>query len=115
MTSESQNLYIDKLDDIVSKYNNTYHGTIKMKSVDAKTNTYVDSSKEINAKDPKFKIDDIVIISKHKNVFAKGYSLKLIRNRFLWLKKLNIYSVNGKEIFGNYYQKRIAKSESKRA
>ena len=114
MTSESQNLYIDKLDDIVSKYKNTYHGTIKMKSVDAKTNTYVDSSKEINAKDPKFKIDDIVIISKHKNAFAKGYSLKLIRNRFLWLKKLNIYSVNGKEIFGNYYQKRIAKSKSKR-
>ena len=50
MTSESQNAYIDKLDDIISKYNNTYHGTIKMKSVDAKTNTYVDSSKEINLK-----------------------------------------------------------------
>ena len=31
MTSISQNVYIDKLDDIVNKYNNTYHGTIKMK------------------------------------------------------------------------------------
>ena len=67
-----------------------------MKSVDAKTNTYVDFSKEINAKDPKFKIGDIFRISKHKNVFAKGYSLKVIRNRFLWLKKSNIHSANGK-------------------
>ena len=73
MTSISKNVYIDKLDDIVNKYNNTYHSTIKMKPVDVKSNTYIDSSKEINDKDPKFKIGDIVRISKYKNIFAKGY------------------------------------------
>ena len=66
-------MYIDKLDDIVNTYNNTYHSTIKMKSVDVKSSTYLDSSKEINDEDPKFKNGDIVSISKYKNIFANGY------------------------------------------
>ena len=74
VTSVSKNVYIDKLYDIFNKYNNTYHSTIKMKSVDIKSNTYIDSSKEINDKGPKFKIGDFVRISKYKNVFAKGYT-----------------------------------------
>ena len=74
MISISKNLYIDKLDDIVNKYNNTYHSTIKMKPVNVRSNTYINSSKEINAKDPKFKIEDIVKISNYKNIFAKGYA-----------------------------------------
>ena len=73
MTSVSKHVYIDKLDDIINEYNNTYHSTIKMKLVDVKTNTYIDSSKEINDKDPKFKIGDIVRTSKYKNIFAKVY------------------------------------------
>ena len=73
MTSISKNVYIDKLDDILNKYNNTYHTTIKMKIVHVKPNTYIDSSNEINNKDPKFKIGYIVEISKYKNVFARGY------------------------------------------
>ena len=73
MTSISKNMYIDKLDDIVNKYNNTYHRTIKMKPVHVKSNTYVNPSKEINDKDPNFKIGDNVRISKYKNIFAKGY------------------------------------------
>ena len=73
MTSISKNVYIDKLDDIVNKYNNTYHSTIKMKPVDVKSNTNIDSSKEFNEKDSKFKIGDTVRISKYKNVFGKGY------------------------------------------
>ena len=48
MTLVPKNVYIDKLDDIVSKYNNTYHGTIKMKPVDVKDNTYIDFKKEVN-------------------------------------------------------------------
>ena len=56
MTSISKNVYIDELDDVVNKYNNTYHSTIKMKPVDIKSNTYIDSSKEINDKDSRFKI-----------------------------------------------------------
>ena len=74
MTSISKNVYIDKLDDIVNEYNNTYHTTIKMKPVDVKDNTYIDSSKEVNDKDPKFKVGDHVRISKYKNIFAKGYT-----------------------------------------
>ena len=56
MTSISKNVYTDKLDDIVNKYNNTYHSTFKMKPVDVKSNTYINSSKEINDKNPKFKV-----------------------------------------------------------
>ena len=62
MTSISKNVYIDKLDDIVNRYNNTYHSTIKMKPVDVKSNTYIESSKEINNKNSKFKISDTVKI-----------------------------------------------------
>ena len=65
MISVSKNIYIDKLDDIANKCNNTYHSTIKMKPVDIKSSTYVDSNKEINSKNPKFKIGDIGRISKY--------------------------------------------------
>ena len=73
MTAISKNIYIDKLDDILNEYNNAYHRTIKMKPVDIKDNTYFDFEKEINDKDPKFKIGDHVRIFKYKNIFAKGY------------------------------------------
>ena len=66
-------MYIDKLDDIVNEYNNTYHSTIKMKPVDVKSSTYIDSSKEINDEDPKPKIGDNLRISIYENIFAKGY------------------------------------------
>ena len=71
MTSISKNVYIGKLDDIVNKYNNTYHNTVKTKPVDVKSSTHIDSSKEINDKDPKFKVGNIVRISKYNNIFAK--------------------------------------------
>ena len=45
MTSVSENVFIDKLDDIVDECNNTYHRTIKMKPVDVKYNTYIDFEK----------------------------------------------------------------------
>ena len=75
MTSMSKNVYIDTLDDIVGEYNNTYHRTIKMKPIDVKDNTYVDSmelhsKKEVNDKDPRFKIGDHVRTFKYKNIFA---------------------------------------------
>ena len=74
MTSVSQNVYINRLDNIVNKYSNTYQSTIKLKHADVKSNTYIDSSKEISSKDPKFKVDDTVRISKYKISFAKGYT-----------------------------------------
>ena len=66
-----KNVQIDKLVDIVSEYNNTYHRTIKMKHVDVKDNTYIDFKKEVKYKDAKFKVDNYVRISKYKNIFAK--------------------------------------------
>ena len=57
-------MHVDKLDYITNKYNNTYHSTIKIEP---------SSSKESNNKDSKFKIGDIVRISKYKNIFAKDY------------------------------------------
>ena len=89
----SKNVYTNKLDDIVNKYNNTYHSTIKMKPVDVKSNAYIDSSKEINNKDPKLNIDIFLRISKYKNNFAKGYTpnwseeafvIKKVKNTVLW-------------------------------
>ena len=74
MNSISKNVDIDKLDEIVNKYINTYHRTIKMEPADVKNNTYIDSNKEANDKDPKFKVGDRVRISKYKNIFAKGYT-----------------------------------------
>ena len=73
MTSILKNVHNDKLDEIINKYNNTYHRTIKMKPVNVRLSTYIDSIKEINDKGSKFKNGDIVRISKHKNIFAKGY------------------------------------------
>ena len=68
----------DKLDDIVNKYNATYHSTIKMKPVDVKLSTYIDSSKEINNKDPKFNVGGIERIPKHKKCFCKRLHSKLV-------------------------------------
>ena len=66
-------MYIDKLDDIVNKYNSRYHKTIKTKPVDVKPRIYIDFNKENNKEGPKFKVADHVRISKYKNIFAKGY------------------------------------------
>ena len=70
MTSTSKNVYIDKLYDIVNEYNNTKHKTIKMKPIDVKDNSYIDSVKEVNDNDPKYEVSDRVRISKCKNIFA---------------------------------------------
>ena len=69
ITSKSEIVYIDILDDIVHKYNNTKHKTIKMKPIVVKDNTYIDFGKEVNDINPKFKNGDHVRISKYKNIF----------------------------------------------
>ena len=70
ITSISKNVYIDKLDDIVDEYNITHHRTIKMKPIDVKDNKYINIVKEVNDKDPKFKVGDHVRISKYKSNFC---------------------------------------------
>ena len=56
----SKNVWIVKLDDIVNKYNNKYHSTIKMKLVDANSSTCINFDKENNKEDPKFKVNNHV-------------------------------------------------------
>ena len=65
-------MYIDKLDNIINRYNSTYHRTskMKMKTFNVISKTYIDTSKKINDKDPKLKISGNVRISKYKNIFA---------------------------------------------
>ena len=120
MTSITKNVYIDKLDDIVDEYNNTYHKTIKMKPIDVKDNTYIDFEKEVNDKDPKFKIGDHVRISKYKNIFAKGYMpnwseevfvIKKVKNTVSWTYIIN--DLNGEETIGTFYGKDLQKISQK--
>ena len=113
-------MYIDKLDDIVNKYNNIYHNTIKMKPVDVKSNTYIDSNKEINDQHPKFKIGDTVRISKYKNNFAKGYTLNWSEEPFVIKKDKNTFpwtyiisDLKGEEIIGKFYKKELQKTNQK--
>ena len=107
MTSISKNVYIDKLGDIVDEYNNTYHTSIKMKPVDVKDNTYINFEKEVNDKDPKFKIGDYVRISKYRNIFAKGYMPNWSKEIFIISKIKNTvpwtYVINDLNGLRNYW------------
>ena len=89
LTSVSRYVYINKLDDTVDDYNNTYHRTIKIKLVDVKDNTYIDFKKEVNDKDPRFKVGDHVRISKYK-LFLLMDTHQTGLKKFLLLVKLNI-------------------------
>ena len=74
MNSVSKNVYIDKFDDIVNKYNNTYCRTIKMKPADVKSSIYIDFNKENNKKVPLFKL---IIMLEYQNIkifMKKGYT-----------------------------------------
>ena len=112
MTAVSKNVYIDKLSDAVNEYNNAYHRTIKMKPVDVKDNTYIDFRKEFHDKNPKFKVGDHVITSKHKNIFAKDYTpycseevflIKKVKNTVPWAYVIS--DLNGEKTVGTFYEK----------
>ena len=66
MTAASKNAYVDKFDNIVNENNNTYNGTIKIKPVEVKSNIYINCSKEIDDKDAKFEVVEIVRMTKYK-------------------------------------------------
>ena len=67
-------MYIDKLDEIlINTKTSIPQFTIKRKAFDVNLNTYINSSKEIDDKDPKFKVGNYVRISKYKSIFAKTY------------------------------------------
>ena len=116
MTPISENVYIDKLNDIVNEYNNTKHRTTKMKPIDVKDNTYIDFGKEVNDNDPKFKVGDDVKISKYKNSFVKVYTpnwseevfvIKKIKNTVPWTYVID--DLNGEEITRTFYEKELQK------
>ena len=117
MNSVSKKLYIDKLDDIVNKYNNTYHDTIKMKPVDVKSNTYIDSSNEINDKNSNLKL---VIMFEYQNLktflqeamFQIGvFVTKKIKNTVPWTYVIN--DLNGEEIAGTFSENELQKTNQK--
>ena len=114
MTSVSKNIYFNVLDDIVDKYNNTYHNTVKMKPIDVKSNSYAEYNVDCNDKDPKFKIGDHVRISRHKKVSAKEYApnwfeevfvIKKVKNTVLWT--YVIMDLNSEDIVGTFYEKEL--------
>ena len=83
--------------------------------------THIDFGKEVNDKDPKFKVGDHVRISKYKNIFAKGFTpnwseevsvIKEVKNTVPWT--YVITDLNGKKIIGTFYEKKIEKNKSKR-
>ena len=105
MTSISKSVYI------------VYHNTIKMKPIDVKDNTYINTSKEINNRDPKFKVGDHVRISKYKNIFPKGYMpnwseevfvIKKVKNTIPWTYVIN--DLNGEGIIGTFFEKELQKT-----
>ena len=74
MTAVSKNVYFDVLENIVKKYNNTVHRTIKMKPIDVTSDSYAEYIEDFNEKDLEFKVVDPIRISKYKNIFAKEYT-----------------------------------------
>ena len=120
MTAISKNVYFDVLNDIVNKYNNTTHRTIKMKPIDVTDDSFAEYNKEFNKKGPKFKVADHVRISEYKNVFAKGYVpnwseevfiVNKIKNTVPWT--YTISDLNGEQMMGSFYEKELQKTNQK--
>ena len=120
MTTIGKNVYFNDLDDVVKKYNNTVHSSIKMKPKDVTGNSFVEYSEKTNKKSPNFKIGDPVRVSQYKNVFTKGYTpnwsekvfvVNKVQNTVLWT--YLIYDLNGEEIKGSFYEKELQKTNQK--
>ena len=116
-TATAKNIYYNVLDDVVNKYNNTKHSTIKMKPIDVKNNrrVYID---EHNEKDSKSKVGDRVRISRYKNIFAKGYASNWSSEIFIVDKindtvpyTYNLKYLNDEEIIGSFYNRESQKTK----
>ena len=117
ITAISKNVYVDVLNDIVNRLNNTVHKTIKMKPIDVTDDYYVKYNEEFNKKDSKFKVGDHVGISKYKDIFAKGYTpnwtkevfiVNKIKNTVPWT--YSISDLNNEKILGSFYEKELQKT-----
>ena len=121
MTVVSQNVYFHVSDDIVNKYNNTVHRSIKIKPIDVTSDSYAEYNEDSNEKGPRFKVGDRVKISKYKNVFAKGYTQNWSEEVFVVSKIKNTVSltyvindVNGEPITGSFYEKELQKTSQEK-
>ena len=117
----SKNVYFDVLDNIVNKYNSTVHRSIKMKLIDVTSDSYAECNEDSTEKDPKFKVDDHVRISKYKNIFAKGCTPNWSEEVFVVHKIKNtvpqthaISDLNGEPITRSFLWKRLAKKQSRK-
>ena len=117
LTAISKNVYFDVLHDIVNKYNDTIHRTIKMKPIDVTDDTFAEYNEESNKKNSKFKVGHHVRISNYKNIFAKGYApnwseeifiLNKIKNTVPWTYVSN--DLNSEEITGSFSEKELQKT-----
>ena len=120
MTSISKNVYIDKLGDVVNEYNNAYHRTIRMKPLDVKDNTYIDSMELHSNEDPNLEVGDHVGILRYKNIFANGctpnwseetFVIKKVKNSIPWTNVIN--DLNGTEIIGRFFEKELQKTNQR--
>ena len=121
MTSVSKNMYINKLVDIVNKYNTAYHNTITIKPVDVKSSTYIDFDKKNNKHGPKFKVVDYVRTSKCKNILINVYFSNWSEEDFVIKKVKNtvlcscvINDLKGEVIVVTFYEKELEKNKSNR-
>ena len=112
MTVVSKNVFFDALDDTVNKYNNAVHKSIKMKPIDVTSDSCAKYNEDSDEKDPKFKDDDRVRISKYKNIFAKEYAanwseevfvISKIKSRVPWTYVIS--DLNSEEITRAFYEK----------
>ena len=117
MTAVSKNVCFNVLDDIVIKYNNTVHRTIKIKPTDVQSDFYAEYNEDFNEKGPKFKIGDYVRISKYKNIFAKGctqnwseevFIISKIKNKIPWTYAIS--DLNDETIARSFYEKELQKT-----
>ena len=117
MAAVSKNVYFEVLDDIVNKYNNTVHKTIKMKTTDVTSDSSAEYNEDSNKKDPKFKVGDRVRISKYKNIFAKGYSQNWSEEVFVVSNMKSTVpwtyitsDLNGEKAACSFYEKELQKT-----
>ena len=101
---------------IVNNYHNTYHSTIKMNPVDVKSSTYIESSKDINDEDSKFKIFYISRTTKYENIYVPNWSeevfvIKNVKNTLPWTYVISDFK--GEEIVGTFYEKGLQKTNQK--
>ena len=120
-TAVSKNVYFDVLDNILNKFNNTVCRTIKMKPIDVTFDSYAEYNENSNVIQPKFKVGYHVRTSKHKIVFAKGYTqnwsddvfvVSKINDTFPWIYKIS--DLNSEKIAGSFYEKELQKTSQEK-